>query len=527
MEMSGVRPRGRRGPRGTVGVAAWLVGVVWSAGALAACPEPRPTDPGGYNGYTYEGAQVASFGTERVLVWYALSGKHAPVLASTRPDKVPDHVALAAQITDDALAAYEGLGFRPLVADATPGCEGGDGRLDIYLMAFAAADGLTVPLDCVPSGKALRCASFIIAERKPQNRGYASFEVGTRVILPHEAFHAVQNAYDANMDRYWAEGTAQWAAARLDPTLGDLERFLPSFFDDPKRPMDLPPGGVTASFLYGSAIWPVFLDERAGAQVIQGALEAQDKGARAAAAVAESLAAQGKTLADEVTAFRAWNVSTGARAGEGGYSRAGEYPEVPLGDALDGGEASGVLAGLSAAYHPYSFVEPHKLSFSGDEARLRAVAVPIVEGVARLDQIAPLPVELGGEGVVVVAGISEKLSDAPYSVAASALAPPAMPTATSTATAMPTAAPTEVPTAAPTASSAPTAPAPTATGAAGAVGAATPQPADTGADDGCGCSFRASDPVGGWALVAAAAAWWGRARRGRSAARARAVKAQA
>jgi hypothetical protein len=398
-----------------------------SVRAEAGCPEPRPTEPA-EAGYSYGDAAVASFGGARVRVWYATEGKHAPDLTSTRSDGVPDHVALTSQIAEEALAYYEDLGFRGPLPDDEPGCDGGDGRVDLYLMAFAAADGLAVPIRCKEQGAATRCASFLIAERRPQDRGYASFEEGARTIVPHELFHAVQNAHDAAMDRYWAEGTAQWAADRLAPWLGDLERFLPAFLGQPRRPMDLPPGGVTASFLYGSAIWPVFLDERHGPGLIRAAFDLQAEGQGAYAAVAAALLEVGASPPQEVLRFRSWNASTGARAASVGvYKGAEGYPEVPYEkEALEGGQQrAGVMAGLSAVYHPYRFDARQRLELEADPGRILGVALPVEGGRVLPEQGKALPAEVVGEGVVVLAGVSEKKTDAAYTLrAVPLLAPP-------------------------------------------------------------------------------------------------------
>lgn len=199
----------------------------------------RPTDPQGFAGYRYDDATPAHFDTENVRVWYASSGKHSVRTASTRDDGVPDDVARVGAVTEDALARYAAMGYRPPVSDADPTCgsNGGDGRLDVYLVHFTAADGMTVAERCVPSNGGTPCASFIFAEANFAGR-YATADEGIRTVLPHETFHAVQNAYDAELDRYWAEGTAQWAAKTLDPSLRDLERFLGPW---PGGPGEAPP----------------------------------------------------------------------------------------------------------------------------------------------------------------------------------------------------------------------------------------------------------------------------------------------
>jgi hypothetical protein len=331
-------------------LAAFLALFAAPAAARAAnCIHDRPTDPGGFGGYVYDTNTFASYGTSKVLVWYATSGHHAPNLASTRSDGAPDDVAQAADVTEDALTRYAAMGYRAPVSDGTyDACasNGGDGRLDVYLVDFTAADGQTVAEACTSSNGASLCASFILA--KAQKGIYASWDEAARTVLPHESFHTVQNAYDANIDRFWAEGTAQWAAKTLDPALHDLERNLPAFFAATNRSLDAPAGAVTAEYLYGAAIWPVYLTARDGTDIVRAILEEEGiAGGPALAATDRVLTSKGSSLADELALFAAWNLATGDRAGTGGYADAATYPQVKLG--VLGSDASVTGAGSSGA----------------------------------------------------------------------------------------------------------------------------------------------------------------------------------
>ena len=88
---------------------------------------------------------------------------------------------------------------------------------------------------------------------------------------------------------------------------------------------------MTAAFLYGSAIWPVFLSERFGDDIVRSVLEQEaQQGDSAIAATDAVLRALQSSIADEFPLFAAWNAATGARAGGGGYLNASDYPEVEL-----------------------------------------------------------------------------------------------------------------------------------------------------------------------------------------------------
>jgi len=388
------------------------------------CIHTRPTDPKGFNGYVYD-TPVASFGTGRVLVWYAKSGHHAPDLTSTRSDGVPDDVAHAAEVTDDALARYIAMGFRAPISDGTyPACasNGGDERLDVYLVDFTAADGSTIAESCTPSGGATQCASYILAKAQKGSL-YASWDEAARTILPHETFHVVQNAYDEELDRFWAEGTAQWAAKALDPALVDLERNLPAFFASLDRSLDAPVSGVTAEYLYGAAIWPVFLTARAGNDIVRAILEKEGAtGGPALVATDTVLTGLQTSLADEFATFSSWNVATGTRAGTGGYADAAKYPEAKLGTLTAGGSVKAISSGLAAFAYAIHADSAQTVTLDTDATRNRGLVVPLEAGKARLDKTTSLPATVLGDAIVVVTATTTKKSDAPFTLTAVAAA---------------------------------------------------------------------------------------------------------
>lgn len=409
-----MRPRSR-----AVALAALASGALGAGSASADCPQIRPTDPGGYEGFAYGADPVESYATPegRVRVWYATAGAHAPHQSSA--------AEIAGHAVEEAIDAYAAMGFLPPIGDGDyPACasNGGDGRTDVYLVHFAAADGLATTERCAPSGAATRCSGFILVDSRLDDLGYGTFEKGAQTVLPHEYFHLVQNAYDAGMDRFWAEGTAQWATKQLHPELVDLERFLAAYLGSTSRSIDAPPGGVVASFLYGTAIWPVFLGERHGPAIVSAILEQQ--GAKGSAAleatesVLASLTPSPSTLAAEFTTFAAWNAATGDRAGSSGYPLAASYPEVKT-QALSaevGASVKGITSGLSATYYLVTATAPRIISFEADPSRNAAVAVPIADGVALLEKSTPLPARIEGDAVIVVAGQRSLKTDAPYAL---------------------------------------------------------------------------------------------------------------
>jgi hypothetical protein len=405
-----------------------LCGALISSTATAGaeeCLSARPSDPGGAAGLSYGTAEVSHYDSAsgRARVHYALGGTHAPPNASTLEPGVPDAAVVAAQAADDAFAKYDELGYAPPLSDGDSPCasNGDSDAVDIYLLHFAAADGQAVSTHC-DDGAPKRCAGFVLVENDFRNGGYADGAEGLRTVVPHELFHLVQNAYDSGVERWWAEGSAQWAAKQVYPELGDLERFLPAYFDNPWRPLNVPPSGPITDFLYATAIWPVFLSERFGADIVREIHERfADNRAGVFPATAEVLERHDSSLPDEYLQFAAYNAATGERAPDsGGYRHAVDYPPVELMPLAvePGDELAETAAGLNAFYYALSAKTPVRLQFAQPSARTAGLLLPLVDGKAELSEQAALPTTFQGDGIVVVTGQSLERTDAPFTLQA-------------------------------------------------------------------------------------------------------------
>lgn len=414
--------------RASTAAAAWAalgLALVGRPARAQNCASTRPTDPEGAAGLTYGAAEVGFFDSPsgRARVHYALTGPNAPPAESTMEADVPDAAVVAAQAADDALDKYAALEYQPPLADDSSPCaeNGGSDAVDIYLINFAAADGQAIPDHC-ESGTPKRCAGFVLVDNDFTGGGYADTAEGLRTVVPHELFHLVQDAYDANVERWWAEGSAQWAAKQVYPDLRDLERFLPAYFDSPWRPFNVPPSGVVTNFLYATAIWPVFLEQRFDASIVRQVFEAFDGTPNSVLPTTDQvLKKNGSSLPQEYTAFAAFNAGTGDRApATGGYPNATYYPEVKLEtlSAAPGDLVSDVGSGLGSFYYSVSTSTPLALSLDADPQRVAAIAVPIVKGKADVASAQELPLTLAGDAIVVVAGQSLNRTDAPFKLRA-------------------------------------------------------------------------------------------------------------
>lgn len=414
--MSRARGQGRGQGRGAVvalaSLASFVAATAIARDAAAQCVGSRPTDPEGYANQTYGTDTVGSYATQDLRVHYASNGKHAVDPKSTGGDGVPDTVRYAGDIGQAALTKFAAMGFRAIPRDGACPSNGGDDKIDIYLVKFAGADGSTAPEAC----EGAVCSSFMLVDSTFKNRGYPSIEDGFRTVVVHELFHAVQNAYDREMDRFWAEGTAQWAMKTLHPELTDFEHQLPAFFQSPRQSLDSPPSGVTAGYLYGAAVWPLFLSLRHGESIVREILEAEAgaAGAGTIPATETALGAKGSSIATEFPLFAAWNAATKKYAGAGGYPDAAEYPGVAT-TALEDG-AAGITSGLSSFAYVGTLTERSGLSLETDAARNAGLVVPIEGGKAQLDRATTLPANAEGEVLVIVAGVTTKKTDAKFVV---------------------------------------------------------------------------------------------------------------
>jgi MYXO-CTERM domain-containing protein len=385
------------------------VGIVFVARTASAACQGRPTDAAGFADYSYGAAEVKSYGGAKVRVHYATSGPHAPALATTRPDGVPDTVAFAADTGDAALAAYATLGYNAVPSDAQCSSNGSDDKVDIYLVHFVGADGSTFA-ECPGAFAPKACSSFALVESTFQGKGYADAQEGFLTVVTHELFHAVQNTYKSMEAGYWAEGTAQWAMHHVHPELPDFSNQMPPFFADPSRSIDNPPPGAAAGYLYGSAVWPLFLSLRHGDDFIRKVFEAESNGNQDPMVAIAGLT----SMADDYPAFAAWNVGTGTQKSTGGYPDAAKYPGIKPAGLTEG--THDITSGFG--YFAYKGTLPGEagITLDTDATRNAGVVVPIVNDTLQLDQAKKLPANGNGEVLVVVAGITAKKTDAPFTI---------------------------------------------------------------------------------------------------------------
>ncbi len=171
--------------------------------------------------------------------------------------------ALALGALEAAWAAQvDGAGFDPPLPD---GAEGGDGRLDVYLVPLPPGTGaLTVAQD--DAGDDDRRASPAFLKVDP-NLNDALLEV----YLHHEFQHALQFALDTRESALWSEATAAYWEVRARPDVDEWQAAVPDFQRHPQAPIFTdaaafaPFAQAGAPLLeYGAVLFVLYLDGEHG-----------------------------------------------------------------------------------------------------------------------------------------------------------------------------------------------------------------------------------------------------------------------
>jgi len=126
-------------------------------------------------------------------------------------------------------------------------CNGGDGRLDIYIVdnpnALTGAYGVTVPEDSNWGSGGLARAFILLSPNVLINNPSSGVPKRLKAVVAHEVFHAVQFSY-LNLGtasfRWVLEATATWAEDSAFPSYQDEHRFDRPFLDRMDQPLFYP-----------------------------------------------------------------------------------------------------------------------------------------------------------------------------------------------------------------------------------------------------------------------------------------------
>jgi hypothetical protein len=243
---------------------------------------------------------------------------------------VPDFVARIALTADEVIAWLEARGWRLALSDRdlnSGDSFGGDDRFDIYLEDFRAGDGHRVVETCrdLPNG-ARHCAGYFVMENDFAGASYSSLDEAIRVLVSHEYFHTVQDAYQANIPAWWSEGTATWFQEAFDPSQSDFEALASLYFRETSRSLIGPISGPADSFSYATSLFVYFIALHIGDDGMRGIFERLGQGQPLLAAINAALSGHFDGVGAAFRAFAAWNALTATRAVPGfGYPQAATW----------------------------------------------------------------------------------------------------------------------------------------------------------------------------------------------------------
>ena len=265
------------------------------------------------------------------------------------------------------------LGYREPPSDYWyPDSNGGDGKYDVYLLDLADYLGYTQGENFI-SPSSLSATSFIVLDNDYLDWIEHSPKEWVQVTFAHEFFHAIQMGYDATECEYvnqrprfyWMEMSSTWMEDMVYDNVNDYLRYLPSFFNNPEwslktfgyllvDPLDV------VLHPYGSCVWPIYLSEKFGRDIIK---DIWDKCAEipennaidyplGKSATDKALEARGSNFEDAFREFTVWNYLTGDRARtQLFYSEGNLFPMVKVEDLHS--HNSDTVESPSGPNHPY------------------------------------------------------------------------------------------------------------------------------------------------------------------------------
>ncbi len=255
-------------------------------------------------------------------VHYDISGFHSPDMSDIDSNTVPDYIDSTMVYFEFALdIIIDQLGYRIPLNDN--GLGGGD-EIDIYVQEYSSKGyGATQPDDFLgDTSSAFIYIDNNFAESQYGTKGYDAL----RITAAHELFHVVHYAYAVDSDlMWWMEQSSVWMEEIMWEDANDYFFLLKYFFYDTetnKRPIDYNNG----NFIYGAAIWPIFLALQYGNDIIRKIWEALSVSKTKSIQVFDSVLPGG--LAQAFHEFAIWNYFTGQRFVEDRF-----YPDSAFFDA--------------------------------------------------------------------------------------------------------------------------------------------------------------------------------------------------
>jgi len=205
-------------------------------------------------------------------------------------DGVPDYVEIVARIADSVWAHHiDQLGYHEPLNDGD--YYWGQGPLyDIYVTApIADIYGATWPEPFITNGSRIQATSWMqLFTHYEQLQGYRDRPIeALQVTIAHEFFHAIQFWYDAReactnancskQNPYWMEMSAVWMEEETYDNVNDYYGYLPYYFPYVHHSLRTfatsPRGDWSTLYCYGAGVFPMYLSQRFGKEIIKKAWE--------------------------------------------------------------------------------------------------------------------------------------------------------------------------------------------------------------------------------------------------------------
>jgi len=260
---------------------------------------------------------------------YDTTGTHAvyqPTVDVNPADGVPDYVNRTAEYFERAWTVQsDTLGYD------TPPYDGGNGGgmdlYDVYMHRYSGAYGVTWPESNTTQrpGRNNDMTSYIYVDPTYSGFGYSDRTLPMKVTSAHEFFHATQFAYNANAGGWFMENCAVWMEEKMWDDINDCYFYMNSFFNNTHYAINTANG----AFEYGAFVWPTFLDESYGQDIIRTIWEwtINTSAFNAMLAVLENY---GSGIVADYPEFAVWNYLTGARNDGEHYSEGSGYNLVRI-----------------------------------------------------------------------------------------------------------------------------------------------------------------------------------------------------
>jgi hypothetical protein len=279
-----------------------------AARGILARPTDGADDPFG-DGYS-PSAVVKRLCDAHVCVHWVETTRDAPPLEDLDASGLPDWVETTQRTFADVWQAeVDELGYAPPLPDAESPTNGGDARLDVYLVDIGRSGYFGYCTTDDPNGWiTTRVSAYCVLDddfADPVLQVPVP-AVGLHVTAAHEFFHAVQFGHDWLEDLWFMEGTAVWMEDEVYDGANDLLRYLGerSPLGRPEVPLD----AGHAGYEYGAWLFWRYLSEHHGPGIVRSAWKrAVGDDAYSLRATRRALAARGSGLTTAFAGFGSAN----------------------------------------------------------------------------------------------------------------------------------------------------------------------------------------------------------------------------